>query len=274
MVSAATPSRAQPSELLQPGDAGVGTAGLIAGDLDTAVPFAPDAVRGDAMELLVDIAHDMRSPLSSILILVERMRSGGAGPVTPAQERQLGLVYSAAFGLSALASDMMELAHGGARLVGPAPITFSLAAVLHAVRDVVHPIAEEKGLGLRFSAPPSDLRIGHPAALTRVLLNLVTNALKFTSNGSVTVIASAEDDGRVQFHVNDTGRGMPPAVMARVAAGPGTSPSVHPASFSSAGLGIEICRKLLDTMGGSLAFSALQPVGTRAAFTLVLPAHS
>lgn len=240
MVSAATPSRAHPTELL------------------------------------VAVAHDMRSPLGSILLLVERMRCGASGPVTPAQERQLGLVYSAAFGLSALASDMMELAHGGARLLGPAPVAFSLTAVLHAVRDVVQPIAEEKGLALRFSALRDDVRVGHPAALTRVLLNLVTNALKFTSNGSVTVTvtASADRTDGVRFQVDDTGRGMPASVMARVADGCTRAPGVDGHAFSSAGLGIDICRKLLQAMDSSLSFSALEPVGTRAAFSLALPVHS
>lgn len=250
---------------------------------DVATAFVQDLIGPNALQLLVEVAHDVRSPLGSILLLVERMRRGGTGPVTPMQERHLGLVYSAAFGLSAMASDMMDLAHGGARLIGPKPIQFSMSALMHAVRDVVQPIAEEKSLGLRFSAPSRDIRVGQPAALTRVLLNLVTNALKFTNNGSVTVTAVDDGGDAVRFCVEDTGRGMPPAVMARVTSvferaarttapaenGHSTGASAH--SFSSAGLGIAICRKLLLVMGGALEFSPVQPVGTRAEFSLCLP---
>ena len=238
---------------------------------DVAARFVAHLVGPHALQLLVEVAHDVRSPLGSILFLVERMRRGHTGPVSPMQERHLGLVYSAAFGLAALASDAMELARGGARLVGPEPVQFSIAALMHAVRDVVQPLAEEKGLMLRFSGPVGDVRIGHPAAIMRVLLNLVTNALKFTNNGSVTVSALESDTGSVCFSVEDTGRGMPESVAARVTEvflRSGAKPSY---SFSSAGLGIAICRKLVDTMSGTLTIAPVSPVGTRVEFTLLLP---
>ena len=71
----------------------------------------------DGLELVVEVAHDLRSPLTSILFLAETLQRGRSGPVTPIQERQLGLIYSAAFGLSSVASDVIELARGGDRLV-------------------------------------------------------------------------------------------------------------------------------------------------------------
>ena len=238
---------------------------------DVAARFVEHLVGPHALQLLVEVAHDVRSPLGSILFLVERMRRGDTGPVSPMQERHLGLVYSAAYGLAALASDAMELARGGVRLVGGQPVAFSIAAVMHAVRDVVQPLAEEKGLTLRFSGPASDVRVGHPAAITRVLLNLVTNALKFTNNGSVTVTAFESAGDAVSFRVEDTGRGMPEQVAARVTEVFSRAGPAGAYSFSSAGLGIAICRKLLDTMHGSLAIAPVSPVGTRVEFTLLLP---
>ncbi len=242
-------------------------------DADASAQFAEHVLGTNALELLVEIAHDMRSPLSSIQLLVERMRAGQTGPVTPMQERHLSLVFSAAFGLSALASDVMELAHGGARLVTPLAVPFSIAELLHVVRDVVQPIAEEKRLTLRFSGPERDLRVGHPAALHRVLLNLVTNALKFTASGSVTLQLSEEPDGVVQFLVADTGRGLPDAVSARLAASSASEPSETRgrAVFSSAGLGLAICQRLVSAMGGQLALRETGPGGTQLAFALHLP---
>jgi signal transduction histidine kinase len=244
---------------------------LVALEQDVAARFVQHLVGPHALQLLVEVAHDVRSPLGSILFLVERMRRGDTGPVSPMQERHLGLVYSAAFGLAALAGDAMELARGGARLVGPQPVPFSIAGLMHAVRDVVQPLAEEKGLTLRFSGPSEDIRLGHPAAITRVLLNLVTNALKFTNNGSVTVIAFESGADAVSFSVEDTGRGMPPGVAARVTEVFSRTSGSPTYSFSSAGLGIAICRKLVDTMQGSLSITPLSPVGTRVEFTLLLP---
>jgi signal transduction histidine kinase len=187
------------------------------------------------------------------------------------QERHLGLVYSAAFGLSAMASDMMELARGGARLIDAGPVAFSIADVLHSVRDVVQPIAEEKGLSLRFSGPPNDVRIGHPAAISRVLLNLVTNALKFTNNGTVTVVAEDGEGGRVCFRVEDTGRGMPSGVATRITEVFARPLATGDYAFSSAGLGVAICRKLVDTMKGTLTIAPALPLGTVVEVHLSLP---
>ena len=80
----------------------------------------------DGLELVVEVAHDLRSPLTSILFLAETLQRARSGPVNPVQERQLGLIYSAAFGLSSVASDVIELARGGDRLVDLDPIPFSV----------------------------------------------------------------------------------------------------------------------------------------------------
>ncbi len=104
---------------------------------------------------------------------------------------------------------MIELVRGGDRLVRHEPQAFSVAEVLEAVRDIVLPIAEEKGLVLRCEGPRNDRRRGHPGALNRVLLNLTTNALKFTAEGHVEVKVIEVTDDVVECSVQDTGRGVP-----------------------------------------------------------------
>ena len=149
--------------------------------------FADRLSGPDGMELVVEVAHDLRSPLTSILFLAETLQRARSGPINAVQERQLGLIYSAAFGLSSLASDVIELARGGDRLVDLDPLPFSVADIFESVRDIVQPIAEEKGLQVRLQMPTDDFRVGYPVALSRVLLNLTTNALKFTADGYVEV---------------------------------------------------------------------------------------
>ena len=148
---------------------------------------------------MVELAHDLRSPLTSILFLGETMKRGRSGPVTPLQERQLGLIYSAAFGLSSVASDVIELARGGDRLVDLEPLPFSVADIIESVRDIVQPIAEEKGLEVRLVPCERTSRMGHPVALSRILLNLTTNALKFTDDGRVEVTCTEVGDLGVEF---------------------------------------------------------------------------
>jgi signal transduction histidine kinase len=226
-----------------------------------------------ALDMVVEVAHDMRSPLASILFLVETLRSGQSGTVNGVQERQLGLVYSAAFGLSAIASDLIDLARGGDPLMDPQAVPFSVAEMMRSVGDVVRPIAEEKRLSVTLTPPPADFRIGQPAALHRVLLNLVTNALKFTGEGFVEVVAAQRSRTLVEFSVRDSGRGIPDEVIAtlfepfrsRMAGG---SRSL---TFSSAGLGLAICRKLVNRLGGDLRVDSGAERGTRFYFSLELP---
>jgi signal transduction histidine kinase len=224
-----------------------------------------------ALELLVEVAHDMRSPLGSILFLVERLRGQPAVANDPSSSRALGLVYGAAFGLSSMVGDVMELARGGDRLAGGEPAPFALAALVAELRDIVQPIAEEKRLEFTVGPVPPEVRVGHASALQRVLLNLVTNALKFTPAGEVALRVTADGPTRVSFTIQDTGPGIPAAVQAQLFQAFRPRSTGQGTAFSSAGLGLAICRKLVATMGGELRVASLEGRGTRFAFALDLP---
>lgn len=229
----------------------------------------------NGLDLVVEVAHDLRSPLTSILFLAETMLRGRSGPLSPLQQRQLGLVYSAAFGLNAVASDVIELVRGGDRLVGRDPLPFSVAEVLEAVRDIVTPIAEEKGLTLEQVGPAHDRRTGHPGALNRVLLNLTTNALKFTGEGTVTVTVREVDGapGRLHCAVRDTGRGIPPGAMDTLFEPFRRRQQAGDYAFSGSGLGLSICRKLVEGMGATLEVETAQGEGTTFWFELDAPRY-
>ena len=239
-------------------------------DLDAAHRFASRLTGQDAQQLVVEMAHDMRSPLGSILILAERLRGGAGGDLTPIQQRQLGLVYSAAFGLSSLAGDVIELARGGTTLVDTEAIPFSVSDVLQSIMDILRPMAEEKRLEMKATGPSADARIGHPSALNRVLLNLATNAIKFTNTGSVVVSTSELDRSRIEFSVQDTGRGIPDHVMGSLFEAFRQRQTPGDYAFSSAGLGLSICQKLVRAMGGELHVATELEKGTRFYFTLDL----
>jgi len=240
-------------------------------EADWAQHFTDRLSSPDGLELVVEVAHDLRSPLTSILFLAETLQRGRSGTVNPVQERQLGLIYSAAFGLSSVASDVIELARGGDRLVDLDPIPFSVTDIFESVRDIVQPIAEEKSLSVRLVTPEADFRIGHPVALSRVLLNLTTNALKFTAEGFVEVVARQTGARRIEFSVRDTGRGIPPQSMATLFEPFRRRQKHNEYAFSGSGLGLSICRKLVEAMGSTLQVATEQSVGTRFYFELDLP---
>ena len=240
-------------------------------ELDWSQQFAGRLSGHDGLELVVEVAHDLRSPLTSILFLAETLQRGRSGPLTTVQERQLGLIYSAAFGLSTVASDVIELARGGDRLVDLEPIPFSINDIFESVRDIVLPIAEEKGLAVNLSPPDADFRIGHPVALSRVLLNLTTNALKFTNEGFVEVRGTSLGGDRIEFSVRDTGRGIPPQHMATLYEPFRRRQRQAEYAFSGSGLGLSICRKLVEAMHSTMQGETEAGKGTRFFFVLELP---
>ncbi|MHB1170412.1 MAG: sensor histidine kinase, partial [Longimicrobiales bacterium] len=104
--------------------------------------FAAELADRGGLDLVVEVAHDMRSPLTSILFLSEILHGGQSGPLNDVQKRQLGIIYSAALGLVGMASDMIEMARGGNKLPCSDPSAFSVNDILTSVHDLVRPTAE------------------------------------------------------------------------------------------------------------------------------------
>jgi len=225
----------------------------------------------DALELVVEIAHDLRSPLNSILFLAEVLRSGDSGAVTPQQRAQLGLIYGATMGMISVVNDVMELARDPDGTGEEEQSPFSIGRVFESVREVVRPIAEEKKIGLEFSIPEYDHCRGRPAALGRVILNLTINALKFTEEGQVDVVARRVERDRVAFSVRDTGRGIPPEGQSKLFQPFQRATGRDGHFFAQAGLGLSIARRLVQSMGSELAVESEVGKGTVFSFTLTLP---
>ncbi len=224
----------------------------------------------DGLDLVVQVAHDLRSPLTSILFLAETLQRGQSGDVNELQHRQLGLVYSAALGLSTVTSNVIELARGGNRLSEDQPSPFSVSDILESVHDIVRPMAEEKGLIIRLLRPVSDHRLGHPHALSRVLLNLTTNGLKFTEEGFVEIVAKESSLTQIEFSVRDTGPGINAKTLETLYQPFRRSGDGRGYDFSGTGLGLALSRRLVAAMGSDLKVETRPGWGTRFYFTLEL----
>lgn len=225
----------------------------------------------NGLELVVEMAHDLRSPLTSILFLAESLQQGQGGPVTETQRRQLGLIYSAALCLCTAASDVLELARGGVRLIEREPTPLSVVEMFGSVRSMIQPLAEERGLDVRFGYPVPERRYGHARALSRVLLNLATNAVKYTDTGFVEIAARPLTPVRLEFSVRDTGPGVDPAALETVFQPFRKAPAGLRHQFSSSGLGLAICRKLVHAMDSELKVETEPGWGTRFFFAVDAP---
>lgn len=219
----------------------------------------------------IELVHDFRSPLTSILFLADTLRRGLSGPVSELQHKQLGIICSAALGIVSLANDVIGLAHGGEQLMDRKPSAFSLRELLESTVEVVQPIAEGRNISLRLLVQATDRCIGHSAMLSRILLNLTTNALKYTDAGMVELIARGTGEGRVELSVRDTGRGLDQDTIDNLYQPFRCREGGARRSLDSYGLGLTICRKLVHALGSELHYETSPGWGTRFFFELSLP---
>jgi len=215
---------------------------------------------------LANLSHELRTPLSIIIGYQNLVLEGGLS-----EDESLAFIQrstASATHLLRLISDMLDLTRLEA---GTAEITVEpllVGTVLAEVHDLTHVLASAKGLDLRVATTPEARVLADPQRLKQILLNLVGNALKFTSEGMVTVSAQAEN-GCVRFAVRDTGRGIPREQQTLLFRKFMRLDTRTTAPEEGVGLGLSICRELVALMGGAIELSSDGPgTGTEVRFTL------
>jgi signal transduction histidine kinase len=232
--------------------------------------FANRLTDPDGFELLVEVAHDLRSPLTSITFMAETLRAGYSGELSELQKDQLSLIWSAAFGMMSVFSDLMDLAKDRARTMEESPGPFSISGLFEELRQMVEPMVVVKGIELRLEPPIHEKVLGHRMALFRVLLNLTTNAIKFTEEGFVSVTAKTLDRDLVEFSVRDSGRAIAEEAIETLFEPFKKARDRRGYFFSGSGLGLSIARRYLQAMGSDLDFETRPGWGTRFFFNLKL----
>jgi signal transduction histidine kinase len=226
-----------------------------------------------AHEILAEVGHDLRSPLTSVLFLAEALRDAPGIRENDQQVRQLGMIYSGAITMLNVVNNFMEFARSGAGPITAEPTMFSVEDLLEATRRTLQPVADGKGLRLsvRMELQGSDRRRGHLAVLSRVLLNLASNALKFTESGDVRFHAREWEPGVVEMAVEDTGPGISPEQQEAILNVFEPAQDRHGVRFSSSGLGLVIVQRLLRGLHSELVCDSRVGAGTRMAFRVHLP---
>ena len=222
-------------------------------------------------EFLATMSHELRTPLNAIAGYVQILELGVHGPVTTAQQETLGRIERSQRHLLRLINDVLNLARIEAGRVEYRIERISVTDLVESVLPMVEPQMAARRLR-SFVRVPGTLDVRADREKTeQILLNLLSNAAKFTPpDGTIRIVASPYDDGRVAVRVEDTGIGIPPEKLTSV-----FEPFVQVDASSSrraqgTGLGLSISRDLARGMKGDLTAESVVDVGST--FTLLLPA--
>jgi signal transduction histidine kinase len=221
-------------------------------------------------DVLREVSHDIRSPLNSILFLADGLYSGRSGSLTDAQRRQLGVVYSAAATLLNMVNDLLDYARTSDGEIGEAArVPFSVSGVLADVRRLVGPIAEHRDCRLRTEMEVQDPRVGDPQIVSRVLVNLVSNAIDAAGKDGEVAVRVTGDEERLRLKVLDDGEEVDPERLEDLAAPEADDSFTRTLSGQTHGLGLVICGRMVRAAGGSLEADRTSEGWTE--FTVELP---
>lgn len=207
-------------------------------------------------EFLANMSHEIRTPINGIVGMTKLLCEGS---LSAEQRGFANRIAEASQLLMTLINDILDLSKVEAGKMELEIIPFRMGKVINETQELFTPLAREKGLEFRVDLDPSADRAfaGDPNRIRQILNNLIANALKFTSSGSITtsarVLETANRFSMVEITVADTGIGIKPEFLSKIfqsftQADPSTA-----RKFGGTGLGLAICKRLCDLMGGDIS---------------------
>jgi signal transduction histidine kinase len=217
-----------------------------------------------------NISHEIRTPLNAVLSLSQLMRDGSAGPITPEQGRYLDVIQRSGQSVLNLLSDIIDLANLETKNLEARSEEIAANNVVQAVLSTLLPLAQGKKLGVSVEMPDALPRVradGH--RLGQVISHLVSNAIKFTENGSIKIVGELRGDV-VAISVSDTGIGIPEDAIARIFEGFYQVDHRLGRRHQGTGIGLTLVDRLVRLMGGEITVRST--VGAGSTFTFTIPA--
>jgi protein-histidine pros-kinase len=220
---------------------------------------------------LATMSHELRTPLNAIIGFTGTMLMKLPGPLTQDQEKQLRMVQTSGKHLLALINDLLDLAKIEAGKVELLFEEINCQVILEEVAASMLPMANEKGLALEVTAAPDDAIVkADRRALSQIVLNLTSNAIKFTERGGVRLgVARRVGDDSLLFSVSDSGIGIRPEDQAKLFLAFSQVDALNQLRSKGTGLGLHLSQKLAVLLGGTIDFESEH--GRGSTFTLVLP---
>ncbi len=229
--------------------------------------------RADEMKsrFLSNMSHEFRTPLSSIRALAKLLLERVDGDLTIEQAKQVTFILQAANGLNELVNDLLDIAKIEAGKVDLRPSSFDVGNLFGALRGMLRPLLVSESLTLRFVPPEPSLEIfSDEAKVSQILRNFISNALKFTEAGEITVSAELiPGKSQVRFSVADTGIGIDSHDLQLIFEEFSQIESSLQSKVKGTGLGLPLCRNLAKLLQGDVSVTSTPGVGS--VFSVTLP---
>jgi signal transduction histidine kinase/CheY-like chemotaxis protein len=231
--------------------------------------------RADEMKsrFLSNMSHEFRTPLNSILALSGLLLDRADGELTSEQDKQVGFIRKGAETLLELVNDLLDLAKIEAGKVEVQPVDFEVANLFSALRGMLRPLLITQSVGLVFEDPGEiPCLFTDEGKLSQILRNFISNALKFTEQGVISVTARFNKaDQTVTFAVSDTGLGIPAEDQSKIFEEFVQLDNPAQRKIKGTGLGLPLCRKLATLLNGKI--DLVSQIGIGSTFSVTIPRY-
>jgi len=225
-------------------------------------------------EFVANMSHEVRTPMNGILGMTELLLETN---LEASQHRMITTVKSSAEALLNIVNDILDFSKIEAGKLSLETIGFDLRQTVEDTLLLLTPIAQKKGLTLHADIIPGVAQYikGDPGRVKQVLLNLAGNALKFTTNGEVTIAVKPEPDAGngksiLKFEVRDTGIGIPKHQLVNLFKAFTQGDTSTTRKFGGTGLGLAISERLINAMGGTIEVESTVGMGSVFSFTIAV----
>ncbi|MCF8105310.1 MAG: response regulator [Desulfohalobiaceae bacterium] len=209
-------------------------------------------------QFMANMSHELRSPLNSIIGFSGIILEGLAGELNAEQKKQLNMVYGSAQHLLGLINDVLDLSKIEAGKIEIQPAEFDVQSLVDTVQGMFSPLVQDKGLNFFVNVAdgvPSGL-YNDKNRIKQVLINMLSNAVKFTSSGRIELRVEPAGPALIRFSVSDTGLGIRPEHLEEVFDEFKQIDGPLKEKPGGTGLGLAICKKMVEMMGGSIGVNS------------------
>lgn len=216
------------------------------------------------------MSHEFRTPLGAIRSITRILQDRLDGPLTDEQFKQIVFIEKSVIELTEMVNDQLDLAKIEAGRITVSPVWFEMVDLFSALRGIFKPILINSQVSLNFEDPGETIKIySDDKKLSQILRNFISNALKFTSVGQITVRAVRSDDEWIEFSVSDTGIGIAPDHLDKIFDDYVQIDSTVQRRVRGTGLGLALSRKLANLLGGDAKVES--ELGKGSTFTVRIP---